>query len=274
MTSSQHRKMTKTNTFLTMGCLTMAMLTACSHIDEDERLIYVEPANAQRVVLVEDFTGQKCINCPNATDILHDIMTAYGEANIIPVAIHCGPYGLTTAAGLVTEAGKTYWETFFSDTQGQPVAKINRGAANDDYKNYWAKAIASELSRPTNVTLNVKASYMEEGRQLQVDISALGTAGENQKLQLWLLEDSIVATLALPTGGTDRQYVHNHVLREALNGNWGEPITFAEDTVRIQKHYTINEKYKAKDCYLVAFTYNGNGVTQAARTKAFATEDE
>ena len=138
------------------------MLTACSHIDEDERLIYVEPANAQRVVLVEDFTGQKCINCPNATDILHDIMTAYGEANIIPVAIHCGPYGLTTAAGLVTEAGKTYWETFFSDTQGQPVAKINRGAANDDYKNYWAQAIASELSRPTNVTLNVKASYMEE----------------------------------------------------------------------------------------------------------------
>ena len=68
--------------------------------------------------------------------------------------------------------------------------------------------------------------------------------------------------------------MHNHVLREALNGNWGEPITFAEDTVRIQKHYTINEKYKAKDCYLVAFTYNGNGVTQAARTKAFATEDE
>ena len=35
---------------------------ACSHIDEDERLIYVKPAAVQRSVLLEDFTGQRCIN--------------------------------------------------------------------------------------------------------------------------------------------------------------------------------------------------------------------
>ena len=95
-----------TRTFL-LGCLMTgtAMLTACSQIDEGERLIYVEPTEAQRAVLVEDFTGQKCVNCPNATNVLHDILEAYGENNIIPVAIHCGPYGLNTATGLVTEAG-------------------------------------------------------------------------------------------------------------------------------------------------------------------------
>ncbi|MGN1257203.1 MAG: Omp28 family outer membrane lipoprotein [Bacteroidaceae bacterium] len=264
----------RTNTILA-GCLATAVsfLTACSHIDEDERLIYVEPTYAERVVLVEDFTGQKCVNCPNATNVLHDILEAYGKESIIPVAIHCGPFGLNTAAGLVTETGKTYWSAFFSDTQGQPVAKINRGAANDDYKN-WAKAIANELGRLTNVSLNVKTTYAEdEGRQLQVSISALGKAGENQKLQLWLVEDSIVATQALPTGGVDRQYVHNHVLREALNGDWGEDITFAEDSVRIQKHYNLNEKYKARNCYLVAFTYDDSGVSQATRAKVFTTEN-
>ncbi len=262
-----------TKTFL-MGCLTAiaAVLTACSHIDEGERLIYVEPAAAQRVVLVEDFTGQKCVNCPNATNALNDILDAYGEENVIPVAIHCGPFGLNTATGLVTETGKTYWNAFFSDTQGQPVAKINRGPANDDYKN-WAQPIAEELARATNVTLEVEASYNPAGRRLQVNVSALGTAGESQKLQLWLVEDSIVAIQALPTGGTDRQYVHNHVLREAINGDWGEAITFGEESVLVQKEFTLNEEYKAGNCCIVAFTYDDNGVTQAAKTKPTHTND-
>ena len=37
-------------------------LMACSHIDEDERLIYVKPVAASRNVLIEDFTGQRCVN--------------------------------------------------------------------------------------------------------------------------------------------------------------------------------------------------------------------
>lgn len=250
------------------------MLTACSHIDEGERLIYVEPAEAQRVVLVEDFTGQKCAYCPNATNVLHDILEAYGENNIIPVAIHCGPHGLNTADGLVTEAGKTYWSAFFSDIQGQPVAKINRGAANKDYKN-WSKAIAEEMARPTNVTLKAEAQYREEGRGVELSIEALGKAEEVQKLQLWLVEDSIVAKQALPPpkGGTDFQYVHNHVLREALNGDWGESITFGEKAVKVQKTFTLDEKYKAEHTYVVAFTYDDNGVTQATRTRVLAPKE-
>ena len=43
-------------------------LTACSHIDEDDRLIYVKPAEVSRRVLLEDFTGQRCVNCPKAND--------------------------------------------------------------------------------------------------------------------------------------------------------------------------------------------------------------
>ena len=265
--------MMKTETFL-MGSLMVAaaVITACSHIDEGERLLYVEPAAAQRVVLVEDFTGQKCVNCPNATNILNDILAAYGEENVIPVAIHCGPFGLNTATGLVTETGKTYWNAFFNDTQGQPVAKINRGPANDDYKN-WAQPIAEELARTTNVTLDVEASYNPKGRLLQVNVSALGTAGESQKLQLWLVEDSIVAIQALPTGGTDRQYVHNHVLREAINGDWGETIIFGEEPVLMQKGFVLDEKYKAENCCIVAFTYDDNGVTQAAKAKATSTNN-
>lgn len=256
----------KTSTFF-ISCLTAgsSLLAACSHIDEDDRLIYVEPAEAQRTVLVEDFTGQKCPKCPNATVALNDILETYGEENVIPVAIHSGPLALSN--GLVTETGKTYWSAFFSDTQGQPVAKINRGAANDVIHS-WAEAIAEEMKRPTEVSIHVSSAYNAETRQMTLTTTLLGKAGEEQKLQLWLTEDSIVAPQSMPEGGVNREYVHNHVLRQALNGDWGETFTFGEDEVKMEHQITLDEKYVAGNCHIVAFTYTEKkGVTQAAKAK-------
>lgn len=256
----------KTSTFF-VGCLAAGsfLLAACSHIDEDDRLIYVEPTEAQRVVLVEDFTGQKCKNCPDATDVLNDVLKTYGEENVIPVAIHCGPYGINS--GLVTETGKTYWSAFFGDTQGQPVAKINRGAANA-YLRSWAKAIAEEMTRPTEVCLRVSSAYDADTRQMTLTTTLLGKVGEEQKLQLWLTEDGIVAPQTLSDGSVNREYVHNHVLRQALNGDWGETFTFGEDEVKMEHQITLDEKYVVENCHIVAFTYTeGKGVTQAAKAK-------
>ena len=39
-------------------------------------------------VLVEEFTGQKCINCPEAHEELAKIQKEYGEDNVISVCIH------------------------------------------------------------------------------------------------------------------------------------------------------------------------------------------
>lgn len=241
-----------------------ALLTACDHIDEADRLIYVEPTVAQRTVLVEDYTGQKCVNCPNATTVLNEIVETYGEENVIPVAIHCGPFGLTNAQGLVTTAGTTYWNAFFTATQGQPVAKVNRGQKIDDY-NTWASAVSEELKRPTDVSITLKADYDSLSRQMTVTTDVLGKVGEEQKLQLWLLENGIVAIQSLPGGGADRQYVHNHVLREAFNGEWGEVITLGESATTVSHTYTLDAKYNAENCDIVAFTYTDSGVTQAKK---------
>lgn len=255
----------KITSYFTAGILAVAsMLTACDRIEAEERLEYVEPTEAQRTVLVEDFTGQRCVNCPNATSVLHEIVETYGQENVIPVAIHCGPFGLTNAQGLVTEAGKSYWDTFFSDTQGQPVAKINRGNKVDDY-NTWAVCVSKELSRPTDVTITLTTDYNEETRELIVNTQVLGKAGSEQKLQLWLVEDSIVAIQALPTGGIERQYVHNHVLRDVLNGDWGESIALGENVTTISHNYILDEKFNADNCQIVAFTYDNTGVSQAKK---------
>ena len=80
--------------FSLFNCYIAAMLlAACSYIEEDERLIYVKPAEVKRHVLLEDFTGQRCINCPKASDEIKALQEQYGEENVIAVGIHSGPLG-------------------------------------------------------------------------------------------------------------------------------------------------------------------------------------
>ena len=71
-------------------CLCLLLL-GCDRISEAERLVYEKPEPARRVVLIEDFTGQRCKNCPNAADKIEQLKKEYGEENIIAVGIHSGP---------------------------------------------------------------------------------------------------------------------------------------------------------------------------------------
>ena len=48
----------------------VALLTGCDSVGSDERLIEVPAATVQRNVLIEDFTGQRCIFCPAASEAI------------------------------------------------------------------------------------------------------------------------------------------------------------------------------------------------------------
>ena len=61
------------------------VLVACDNIPEDERLVYVKPAPVARTVLIEDFTGQRCVNCPNATEAIEALIEQYGDTGVIAV---------------------------------------------------------------------------------------------------------------------------------------------------------------------------------------------
>lgn len=251
-----------TNLIAGLLCICSAMLCSCNKIDNDERFIYVEPPEVHRAVLIEDFTGQKCVNCPNATTAIQEMQQTYGEDKVIAVAIHCGPFGLSN--GLMTDLGSTYWDRWFSDTQGQPVVKINRGAGNDNISS-WTGIVASELAKTTEVKLSLSAQMQNDSRQLTIDVAALGKAGITEKLQLWLVENNIVAAQKMPDGSTDKQYVHNHVLREAINGEWGETITYTENVVKKSYSFTLSDNYNTDECAIIAFTYNDNGVSQVTK---------
>lgn len=53
---------------------------SCSDIKESDRFITIEGVTAERVVLLEDFTGQNCVNCPAAHQEIDALVKQYGDA--------------------------------------------------------------------------------------------------------------------------------------------------------------------------------------------------
>lgn len=258
------------NHIFTASALLASMMSfaACDEVSENERLIYVEPAAVKRAVLIEDFTGQYCVNCPKATDEIHKIQELYGEDNIIAVAIHCGRYGFSGSkkqVGLKTDLGQEYWDKWFVDGQGQPIGKVNRGASCEFAD--WGAQVAASLSASSNVTLTCDVTYDESSRQVAISSSGLAPMGYKANLQLWVVEDSIVAMQYQPDGKPiDYNYVHNHVLRDAINGTWGEEVKF-QDAQTVWTHsYILPEKYVAENCSVVAFVYDDYGVQQVCKS--------
>jgi len=242
------------------------LLTACSYISEEERLIYVKPEPAKRMVLLEDFTGQKCVNCPKGTKIIEELQKTYGDSAFIAVGIHGGPLSFAGNAkyeGLSTDEGNKYFEHW--GLEYQPVGLVNRhGAVN--YTD-WAAHIIEEMTRPAPLELTADAT-LDKG-QLSIIVNAHGTDGTVEgKLQVWVVEDSITAMQMMPEGGVNTDYIHNHVLRAAANGLWGDDFNVNEgEWVEKQLTFLPDAAWKPEHLSIVAFVYNTEGVLQATKTK-------
>ena len=173
----------------------VGLLSACDDISESERLIYEKPADACRVVLIEDFTGQRCNNCPKATEVIEQLQKEYGDS-IVAVGIHGGPLGFkgnAATVGLATDIGDEYYNHW--SIPFQPYGYINRSRM----ANYpdWATVVKEELSRQTPVTLSGSATI--EGSSITTHVEVKSTSGTvSGKLQVWLIEDGITALQIMP----------------------------------------------------------------------------
>ncbi len=259
----------------------LSMFIACDHINEDEQLIAVEtvisepeaapdekPTSTARTVLLEDFTGQRCVNCPKGTKIIEQLQEAYKD-RFIAVGIYWEPKPVPN--GLANDLGTEYYNHW--ELEYQPVGLINRGGA----VNYtdWAKNVREVLGFLSEIKMEVEATL--KGDNIEIIVKEESYANYSGKLQVWVIEDGIIATQLMPdapdenpewTGGAKADYVHNHVLRAAVNSPWGEDFSIAMDEQKTQTMMqAVDAKWNTDNLSVVAFVYNGNGVEQAVKSK-------
>ncbi len=247
----------------------VAFLTGCDSVGSDERLIEVPAATVQRNVLIEDFTGQRCIFCPDAAEAIAQQQKLYGADKLIAVAFHAGPLAIKSGSGFVglrTDVGDTYYK--YWAVPNVPKAIINRrgGVLSKDI---WAGRIYDEFAQTTTIGIDLKCQYEATTRQVEIETD-LKTLAEDVKgkLQLWLVEDSVVAPQLYPNNKVEKEYVHNHVFRAAINGEWGTELMLSAKGIHKEKTaYTLPEDVVAKNAWIVGFFYNDSRVLQAVRQK-------
>ena len=258
----------------------LSLLVACDHIGENERYIKVEtatpaadpgtpsddtPAYTTKRVLLEDFTGQRCVNCPTGTEVIEQLQAVYGD-QLIAVGIHGGPLGFkgsAKATGLATDLGDEYYNHW--QLEYQPVGLIDRGPATD--YTAWGKAVSDAAALQSETRLEASATLSGSAVNITVTEERLGGSYAG-RLQVWLIEDGIVALQMMPDGASNQSYVHNHVLRTAVNGTWGDDLTLSQGETKTQTlTQTVDATWNTAQLSVVAFVYNDRGVEQAVKAK-------
>ena len=247
-------------TILTLAALMMA---SCDEVDPQDRLIYVEPPEVSRAVLIEDFTGQYCVNCPRATEEIERLIEEYGDTTVIAVAIHSGPFSKSQGeyTPLYTAQGDEYFSHW--GLSAQPVGLVDRlfSGMPFDYTD-WAGGVNYEVAKKAPVSIMVDAAIQEDTENCFAEVQVIGldSALVKGKLQLWLVEDSIESFQLMPNGTREEHYNHMHVFRATLNGAWGDDISVNHGQVA-QKSYSLpmNAAWKPEHCSVVAFVYDEEG---------------
>ena len=255
--------------------------------------------NTKRNILLEDFTGHLCNNCPGAAYVIDTIKGSLGK-QIIPVAIHVTPQ---FAAPDPSKAPK-YQTDFRTDggdkiklniapAAGLPALMVSRVDTFNTPPRFnlsiytTSSAVRKIVNDAPVVNLQIITSFDPASGLVCAfsETEVLSTLADDHSVVFMLLEDSIVDYQLFNGVGGDPiygssardipDYVHKHVLRKSMN-NWdGEKIitggsNAVGDKIISSASYTITESnWRKNHLEVVAFVYNNRTkeVMQATRAK-------
>ena len=255
------------------------VINSCDKVDPP----YIQNVNycdGNKKVLLEDYTGHLCVNCPAAAVIAHDLNSAFcaDEDKLVIIAVHAGYFAQPGtgddsifSADFRTEAGNA-WDTYFGvSAQGNPNGLVDRVKISSGFvigPNDWGNVAGPLLEQPAQAGITIFNSFNPDENNLTTTITTnfLFELEGTYKLIVCVTQNNIIAPQKNndPEVGPypiDSNYVHNHVLRGSLNGDWGENlVTNAVVGVgtTVVKEYSCDfpDEWIPKDCNIVAFVYD------------------
>lgn len=233
-------------------------------------------------VLVEDFTGVQCINCPDAHDKLQAEINATGR--VVGISMHSKfqDDDLTETKQKMTDSLADQLQTFLGFPGFKPNGAVDRVLQTTvfpnricDDRNNWHASIARQLALSTPVNIALGRSYNASMRELTITVELHYTAAQpdSDKLTVYLTEDSIITAQLLADGVTvDTNYVHNYVFRGAVTNIFGDQLNYnlAAGTVirKVYKTTITKALWKPEQMNIVAFVHRYKGRKDILQTKS------
>lgn len=233
--------------------------------------------------VLEEYTGIHCQFCPDGHKLAKQFKASHPE-RVLLVNIHEGGYA---QPGPGEPDFRTQFGTALAQQTGltgYPTGTMNRdmfpqfGSAMAMSRSVWQLAGEEVLERKSPVNIGASSSYDPNTRTLTVNVEAYYTSNAAQPynlLNVALMQDSILgpqtgAATWNPGDLMNGQYVHGHMLRHLITGQWGDTIANTQKGNVFTKTYTYvlpadvnGVPLVAKDCYLAIYaTESRTDITQ------------
>ena len=234
----------------------------------------VEPTG--KTVLIKDFTGARCVNCPAAAEHAHNLQHQLDEDHIFIMSVHAGflaqPMG--SFPDFLTDEG-TEW---YNNHDSNPLFTVDHVAlteGNTLNETQIDAPVAAALLEEQSFEIRLTPLYDEACRQLYVTVNAYALDDLDGQFYITacLVEDHIVGWQTTPSG-VDKEYDFRNVFRGTLNGAYGDAFEDAQvnsgDTFSFNYSTEINADYNADECYLMVYIYDksqGDKILQTAVKK-------
>lgn len=223
-------------------------------------------------VLLEDFTGHKCVNCAGAAIGAHELAEEVDHKLII-YSVHAGYYAWPDETGLyttdfTTQTGEDLYAEF--GIAANPIGMVNRVEYDNNIlisEGDWATLVYSELDKPNLVDLKITNIYyptLQDTMQIKVTATFNEALAGEHKIVVYIVEDHIVS----PQKNNEEpwpipdwlDYEHRNMLRGAVNTTYGEavstePIVAGED-YKFNFTYHLDPEWVTENCNIIVYILN------------------
>ncbi|HYF03937.1 MAG TPA: Omp28-related outer membrane protein [Patescibacteria group bacterium] len=223
-------------------------------------------------VLIEDYTGFYCGNCPRAANQAKELYDLY-KNRVVIMGVHVGffakPKPNKNDYDFRTEVGTALDNFFGLESAGLPQGMISRigyptkTQATPDPA--WGTKVQEVLAKEPVLGISLKPEFYKATKTLTLEAITefLKAAEPDAYLAVYLVEDSIIArqTDYSKTPSEIPDFVHMHVLRGAVNSTWGDQLSTAPIAAgaKFTKNYTYTipagKDWKPEHMKIIAFVH-------------------
>lgn len=225
-----------------------------------------------RVVLLENTTGDMCSNCPAGHNYIDAAIKEVGEEKFIWMAHHAGYNAGKYTSNQSDSVASLFYNTTMtyapglmidrtnllavgvttSQATGGPIFSVNEVASRAVLDDYF-RLMQSDMSP---IALDVQHTFDATSRNLSVTVKGdiLAEIADRERLAVGiaLLEDNLEGTQA----GVAGKYLHNHVCRDGLASILGTLVGGSGNTFEFTASKVLSSKYVPENVSIVVWVAN------------------
>ncbi len=194
----------------------------------------IDTTERRQKLLIEEYTGFKCPNCPPAAEVMHNLEEKYPD-NVVLLTVHAGSFANPDANEPYTYDFRTpegdQLNQYFN-IKAYPSGMVNR-TERDNRRTLssaqWEPRLRDLVEMKAPLKLDLEVEYDENSRKVTCDVKMkyFETGTSEHQIGFYIVEDEFLnwQTDQRKTPKDVENYEHNNILRTSINGTFGIPFT-------------------------------------------------